>query len=693
MSDVDLSLEELDKKPNNSLYATNRVVVTHEGILDPSQLVRTEGYLWKKGGTVNARGGFRNWKKRWFVLTPVDFLGTQGYELRYYDGPNGNLKGHVGLNDVEIFCETKEHKNQKKVKFEFQILLQAGGVLELSSDSEQERDEWMETLGAVITFLRKVTTSNVMTLNGYDPLCEDDEESYRIGEEIAQNCQAYGPGLFGAEAGKSTHFVVEIHDLSGQKVNMGGMPVTATIEDESSLYYLIVNDNEDGTYSVFYTLGRAGKFKLNITLNEEHHIFGSPYDIEVLPSKTVPALCFAEGDALTRMPSKAISTFIICAVDNYGNRKLRGGDPFEIGIMGPAQLVSLKDNDDGTYTCAVEVLSPQGPESRAIQFSSIMILITLYGKPIQGSPFKPMLLEQSTASAGRTSRPAPAPVSSPAAPAPPSSSSAKAPEKSQTEPRSAVREKAPQEQGKAQQSRLATPAPVAQKAAQIAITPNSKPLAAANPRASQLAASSGPPGPSTTGDPQEQSSPMSRLERSRQRALMAKSLAESNSQGAAFRSNTSILPPESEVSSTFGVPIQTLKSDKSLVSEAQEEPARRGPDNVKTSKLSQIAQRNASSLQALRGANFAATVSTEPPAVNQAATASKPRNTFLTELANNLKQGLGKMNASLNSSSTPQEIELWDVTNRGVTDDKVLPPPQPIPSLTDCSPNRSSRSC
>jgi hypothetical protein len=49
-----------------------------------------------------------------------------------------------------------------------------------------------------------------MTLDGYDPLKEDDEESYLIGDELATNCQAYGPGIFGSEAGQQAQFVVQV---------------------------------------------------------------------------------------------------------------------------------------------------------------------------------------------------------------------------------------------------------------------------------------------------------------------------------------------------------------------------------------------------------------------------------------------------------------------------------------------------
>jgi hypothetical protein len=682
---VDHSLEELDKKPSNS-YATNRVMVTHEGTLDPSQLTRTEGYLWKKGGTVNARGGFRNWKKRWFVLTPVDFLGTQGYELRYYDGPNGSLKGHIGLSDVDLFSESKEHKSQKKGKHEFQILLQSGGVLELSADSEEEKNEWLETIGVIVTFLRKVTTSNVMTLDGYDPLCEDDEESFQLGEEIGQNCQAYGPGLFGAEAGKSTHFVVELHDRSGQKVSLGGMPVTASIENELSLYHLVVHDNEDGNYSVFYTLGRAGKYKLNVTLNEEHHVFGSPYEIEVLPSKTVPGLCIAQGEALTRgivLPSSstkrggatALSSFTIIAMDNYGNRKLRGGDPFEIGLVGPAQLNSLTDNDDGSYTVVIEAGMGLGDNknqssSSSFTFQAIMILITLFGKPISGSPFKPPLMDGTGATnksgERRTSTAVPVPValSHPAAaeqpiktkreqPLPTSTDNKPTPTTTRVPITGTPASLTANKQREREQPGVGGPLSVSTTDSRgpAQQTTRSSPHhnlssgrggGVSQPQATSVLAPFLPPPDKDI----ELLSPGSRLERSRQRALMAKQLADSggergnsvtmtmrnsgmnnnnnnnnntmNGQPVRIERTESSATVPSTSSSHFGLPMNTLRNNSADYQQDNQQSQQQQQSGlfdysnnantmdkssriIKASKLSQLTQRNAASLQAMKG--------------------------------------------------------------------------------------------
>ncbi len=52
-----------------------------------------------------------------------------------------------------------------------------------------------------------------------------------------------------------TQFVIQIHDLLGQQVTKGGMPITATITNNDCLYYLRILDNEDGTYLAQYTLG------------------------------------------------------------------------------------------------------------------------------------------------------------------------------------------------------------------------------------------------------------------------------------------------------------------------------------------------------------------------------------------------------------------------------------------------------
>jgi hypothetical protein len=147
--------------------------------------------LCAEGGTVNERFGHgrRNWKKRWFVLSPIEFMSKTGYELQYYDSEKKkNLKGSVGLNGIEIFTDSisKHQKNH----FEFQILLQNGNTFQLSCETEDEREQWIDSLHIIAIYMRKLSTSegHLVGVDGYDPSAENNEEVYIKGEEFAQNC-------------------------------------------------------------------------------------------------------------------------------------------------------------------------------------------------------------------------------------------------------------------------------------------------------------------------------------------------------------------------------------------------------------------------------------------------------------------------------------------------------------------------
>jgi len=401
--------EEEDDGSNASSHSpTNiqsRIVITNEGLLDQSVLPKTEGYMYKKGGAVNARGGFRNWKKRWFVIETVDFMDSVSFELQYFDRPGGTMKGKVSLHDVEVFIDedvTKGKHTNKAVKYEFHLLLQNGSILQLSCDNEDERSDWMTSMEIIIMYLHKKHTSQAMNLNGYDPLADDNAENYQLGHDLAMNCVAYGPGLFGAEAGKRTYFYIQLNDLFGQPVSIGNLPITATVSNATHLYYLDLKDHQDGKFSGSYTLSQAGEYELNILLNEEHHISQSPFHLAILPAKTLAKHCFAEGALLSKLPVPTSPTtpaftgsFIIQAMDGYGNTKQHGGDPFEIGVLGPAQLVDLCDHEDGKYTVTLQTLPPAASGPGGLGLGGVSIMVSLYGKPIASSPFVPTLVSYS----------------------------------------------------------------------------------------------------------------------------------------------------------------------------------------------------------------------------------------------------------------------------------------------------------
>jgi hypothetical protein len=202
--------------------------------------------------------------------------------------------------------------------------------------------------------------------------------------------QAYGSGLYGAEAGQPAEFMIQVCDPDGNQLTTGGLPFTANLSDDVCLYHIGVHDNSNGTLSAFYVLSRPGSYELSILLNDEHHIYGSPFNVEVLPSHTDPSNCSAHGDCLQKSIAPDVpSSFTIIAMDSYGNKKLRGGDPFEVGVMGPAKLLGLEDKGDGTYVCTLEASYPR--DQPYITSSSISVLVTLNGKPIRGSPFRPSI--------------------------------------------------------------------------------------------------------------------------------------------------------------------------------------------------------------------------------------------------------------------------------------------------------------
>lgn len=361
--------------------------------LDFSSLRRVEGWVNKKGGAVNNSAiGRRNWKKRWFVLRYAPVKGRSNYTLSYYDQPNGSLKGTVELLGTEVYCDPS--RRGKRAKHEFQILLNTGNTLYMSCDNLRERDEWIETLNIVLFRLRSgAGTSPALygLLQGYDQLLEDREEVYAAGEEVAQLVRAFGPGLFGAEAGRPAQFVLQMYDRDGAPVSLGGLNFTATLMDDECLFHVRVIDNDNGTYSAHYVIARPSTYVLNIRLNDEHDIFGSPFHVEVVPSQTVAEKCTCHGDCLTTgFIANRTNTFTLVSRDAFGNQKSKGGDVFELGVMGAAALRGLEDHGDGSYTCSIDAMNPI--EMDQITSASLMVSVTLYGKHVAGSPFRPIIV-------------------------------------------------------------------------------------------------------------------------------------------------------------------------------------------------------------------------------------------------------------------------------------------------------------
>ena len=99
------------------------------------------------------------------------------------------------------------------------------------------------------------------------------------------------------------------------------------------------------------------------------HITGSPFSFTVLGSKAHARRCLVSGKGSRNAEVTKNATFIFYACDEFGNRRVRGGDkitgklqPFSESLLhsqvnseekGSVSII-VTDNHDGTYTCTYE---------------------------------------------------------------------------------------------------------------------------------------------------------------------------------------------------------------------------------------------------------------------------------------------------------------------------------------------------
>jgi len=350
--------------------------------VDPTLLRKTSGYLYKRASDS------KKWKKRFFVLKHELKNRSDPFELYYFSKPSDTTpKAIIVLDGAEVVAESRNAK-EKGVKNEFQLYVAGGAVVELYADTKEERQDWLDTLGAVIAaHRRRMHVASGMNLSSGG--ASGGLYNIAVTEDQALSCEAFGPGLFGAEAGIGTSFTIQATDSSGQTMIEGGMPFTATLENDEYLYNINILDNNDGTYSAQYAISAPGDYDLAVKLNDEYHIFGSPFAVRVSSGKAEPRKCRVRGEGLMHAKSMETAYFIIEARDTLGNDRTSGGDPFEVSLSGPAVLKGLQDNNDGTYNCAFEVTATADTVAQVP--NAVRMNVTLNGTHLPGSPFVPRL--------------------------------------------------------------------------------------------------------------------------------------------------------------------------------------------------------------------------------------------------------------------------------------------------------------
>src|SRR5690606_2165835 len=129
----------------------------------------------------------------------------------------------INLQDAQVLVRKLQH-SKGNVQFEFQLLLKNGNMLQLYADSAAERDEWVRSLSAASTAVVSQVAFHHTELQGYNFADEDRQENFEAGQQIAVQCQAFGPGIFGGEVGHPAVFGIQSSDCTGMPLQTGGLP-------------------------------------------------------------------------------------------------------------------------------------------------------------------------------------------------------------------------------------------------------------------------------------------------------------------------------------------------------------------------------------------------------------------------------------------------------------------------------------
>jgi len=156
----------------------------------------------------------------------------------------------------------------------------------------------------------------------------------------------------------------------------GGDPFQVSITGPEAVHPSF-HDNNDGTYSVSYTVESPGDYNINVTLHDQP-IKGSPFHPHIKWSVDA-SQSYAEGDGIHELWDNKPTGFTIHALDYDGNPRTDGGDPFVVKISSPNESIVPKvvDNGNGTYSVSYAA-QKTGP---------VTIEVTLEDQAIKDAPF------------------------------------------------------------------------------------------------------------------------------------------------------------------------------------------------------------------------------------------------------------------------------------------------------------------
>jgi len=175
----------------------------------------------------------------------------------------------------------------------------------------------------------------------------------RLGVDAGRT-KAFGPGLESPSSKEPTHFTIVANNKKSDPVGAGGDRFDVKISDpyDSEIKSEVI-DNKDGTYTVNYRPLDKGNHTITIQ-HEGKNVADSPYHVKVQPSATGAdaAKSTAFGPGVTEIVEGTPAVFTIQARNAAGENLTRGGDPFDVEVLGPDDIpvdARVSDNRDGTY--------------------------------------------------------------------------------------------------------------------------------------------------------------------------------------------------------------------------------------------------------------------------------------------------------------------------------------------------------
>jgi hypothetical protein len=152
--------------------------------------------------------------------------------------------------------------------------------------------------------------------------------------------------------------------------------------DPVSRKNMTVIDRTDGTYSISYTLTRAGMYRVEIW-RAQLHIDGSPFIIQVSESRTSAPQTVISGAGIHGGALNSLSRFTVRLRDAYGNERKSGGDavqavPVDLLVVSSA---AVSDDKDGTYTVTY----------RGVSVGSFRMRVIVNNVTVPGSPFRGLI--------------------------------------------------------------------------------------------------------------------------------------------------------------------------------------------------------------------------------------------------------------------------------------------------------------